>query len=97
MEITRETVDYISELAQLEPDDAECERMRGELQQLITYMNILNRIDTAGTEPMSHPFPVRNVLRDDEVMPSLPRSALLANAPESDGEFFLVPMAVERG
>ena len=52
-------------------------------------------LDTDGVEPMSHVFPVKNVLRADEVQPSFPREELLKNAPGGDEEAFLVPKAVD--
>ena len=95
MEITKEMVDYVSELSRLRLDEQSKEKMRGELQQIIAYMDVLNTLDTTGVEPMSHVFPVKNVLREDEVKPSSPREALLANAPAPDEAAFLVPKAVE--
>lgn len=95
MKITPELVDYISVLSRLKPGPEEKARMAGELEQIIGYMDILNRLDTAGIEPMSHTFPVKNVLREDEVAPSFPREALLSGAPVPDGEAFLVPKTVE--
>ena len=95
MEITNEMVDYVSELSRLRLDEQSKEKMRGELEQIIAYMDVLNTLDTTGVEPMSHVFPVNNVLREDEVKPSSPRQALLANAPAPDEAAFLVPKAVE--
>ena len=95
MKITTEMVDYISELSRLKLPEEEKEKMTGELEQIVSYMDILNRLDTSGVEPMSHVFPVKNVLREDEVVPSGDRAELLKNAPVSDGEAFLVPKAVE--
>ena len=94
MKITNEMVDYVSELSRLRLDEQSKEKMRGELQQIIAYMDVLNTLDTTGVEPMSHVFPVKNVLREDEVKPSSPRQALLANAPAPDEAAFLVPKAV---
>ena len=74
MEITKEMVDYVSELSRLRLDDQARDRMQGELQQIIGYMDVLNTLDTTGVEPMSHVFPVKNVLREDEVKPSTPSS-----------------------
>ena len=51
--------------------------------------------DPAGAEPLSHVFPLKNVLRPDETAPSADRASLLAGAPAADGESFLVPKAVE--
>ena len=95
MKITTELVDYISELSRLEPDDGEKQAMTAQLEQIIAYMDVLNQLDTSGVEPMSHVFPVKNVLREDEVMPSQDRTELLAGAPVPDQEAFLVPKAVE--
>ena len=69
--------------------------MTAQLEQIVAYMDVLNKLDTTGVEPMSHVFPVKNVLREDEVLPSQDRTELLAGAPVPDQEAFLVPKAVE--
>ncbi|MCC8181441.1 MAG: Asp-tRNA(Asn)/Glu-tRNA(Gln) amidotransferase subunit GatC [Clostridiales bacterium] len=95
MKITEEMVDYVSALSRLKLPPEEKTRMTGELEQIIGYMDILNQLDTTDIEPMSHTFPVKNVLREDVVEPSFPREALLSNAPAPDGESYLVPKTVE--
>ncbi len=95
MKITTELVDYISELSRLELQCGEKQAMTAELERIVAYMDVLNRLDTGGVEPMSHVFPVKNVLREDEVAPSQDRAELLAGSPAPDGEAFLVPKAVE--
>ena len=95
MKITEELVDYVSTLSRLRLPPEEKARMAGELEQIVTYMDTLNTLDTDGVEPMSHIFPLKNVLRADEVVPSAPREALLSGAPDGDGETFRVPKAVE--
>ena len=95
MKITTEMVDYISTLSRLKLPEEEKEKMTGELEQIVSYMDILNRLDTSGVEPMSHVFPVKNVMRSDEVEPSADRAELLKNAPVPDEEAFLVPRTVE--
>ena len=95
MKITEEMVDYISDLARLRLPREEKRRMTGELERILDYMDVLEGLDTAGVEPMSHIFPLKNVLRADEVEPSSDREALLRGAPVSDEESFLVPRAVE--
>ncbi|MDE6281907.1 MAG: Asp-tRNA(Asn)/Glu-tRNA(Gln) amidotransferase subunit GatC [Oscillospiraceae bacterium] len=95
MKITTELVDYISELSRLELEAGEKRDMTAELERIVAYMDVLNQLDTTGVEPMSHVFPVKNVLREDEVVPSQDRSELLAGSPAPDGEAFLVPKAVE--
>ena len=88
-------VDYIAELSRLELQAGEKQLMTAELEQILAYMDVLNRLDTTGVEPMSHVFPVKNVLREDEVSPSQDRAELLAGAPVPDKEAFLVPKTVE--
>ena len=95
MKINEELVDYISQLSRLKLPEEEKARMTGELEQIIAYMDTLNSLDTSGVEPMSHVFPVKNVMRADDVAPSFDRAELLKNAPATDGETFLVPRAVE--
>ena len=95
MNINTDLVDYISELSRLELQCGEKQAMTAQLEQIIAYMNVLNKLDTTGVEPMSHVFPVKNVLREDEVVPSQDRAELLAGAPVPDEEAFLVPKAVD--
>ena len=95
MKITTELVDYISGLSRLELADGEKQDMAAQLERIVACMDVLDRLDTRGVEPMSHVFPVKNVLREDEPAPSLGRGELLAGAPASDGEAFLVPRAWE--
>ena len=95
MKITEEMVDYVSILARLKLPQEEKTRMTGELEQILAYMDVLNGLDTADIEPMSHIFPLKNVLRPDEVVPSEDRAVLLANAPVPDEEAFLVRKTVE--
>ena len=95
MKITETLVDYISQLSRLQLPAEEKTAMTVELERIVAYMDVLNRLDTAGVEPLSHIFPLKNVLRPDEVVPSEDRAVLLANAPVPDEAAFLVPKTVE--
>ncbi len=95
MIITTELVDYISELSRLELAGSERQDMAAQLERIVACMDVLDRLDTRGVEPMSHVFPVKNVLREDDVLPSQDRAELLAGSPAPDAEAFLVPKAVE--
>ena len=95
MKITTEFIDHISQLSRLRLPEEEKAKMAGDLEGILAYMDTLNALDTSGVEPMSHVFPVKNVLREDQVVPSFDRAELLKNAPATDGEAFLVPRAVE--
>ena len=95
MKITEEMVDYIALLSRLKPDAEEKVQMTAELEKIVSYMDVLNILDTDGVEPLSHVFPIRNVMRSDEVSSSFPREELLKTAPSRDDEAFLAPKAVE--
>ena len=62
MQITTELVDYISQLSRLSLLEDEKQAMTAHLERIVDYMDTLNRLDTADIEPMSHVFPVKNVL-----------------------------------
>ena len=95
MIITDEIITYVSSLARLDLSDTEKAKIKGEIEKIIDYMDILNTLDTSGVEPLSHVLPVTNVFREDVVKPSVPREEILANAPESDKGAFRVPKTVE--
>ncbi len=88
-------VDHVARLARLALSEAEKARMREQLAKILQYIDALKALDVEGVEPTSHAVPLVNVLRDDEVTPSLSGEAMLANAPERAGEFFRVPRIIE--
>ncbi len=93
--ITKKDVEYVAGLAQLTLDEATKERLVGELGDILAYMDKLNELDTSDVEPMMHVLDMSNVYRPDEVQPSLERDTALSNAPETDGEYFLVPQILD--
>ena len=95
MKITEEMVDTISALSRLKLPEEEKVRMAGELERILEYVEVLNTLDTAAVERMSHVFPVKYVFRADVLEPSADRRDLLRNAPIPDEEAFLVPKTVE--
>jgi aspartyl-tRNA(Asn)/glutamyl-tRNA(Gln) amidotransferase subunit C len=95
MEITTEMVDYISQLSRLSLPEDEKQAMTQQLTQIVGYFDVLSQLDTEQVEPMSHVFPVKNVLREDVVVPSQDRAELLRGAPVPDEEAFLVPKTVD--
>ncbi|MFQ5897734.1 MAG: Asp-tRNA(Asn)/Glu-tRNA(Gln) amidotransferase subunit GatC [Candidatus Methylomirabilia bacterium] len=93
--ITIAEVEHVARLARLELSPEEKERMRSQLDAILTYIDKLRELDTTDVEPTAHVIPMTNVMRDDAVRPCLPREAMLANAPERDGDFFRVPKIIE--
>lgn len=95
--ITIKDVEYVAGLAQLQLDDAAKERLVREMGEILGYMDQLNALDTSKVEPMMHAMALTNVFREDNVGESLSREAALANAPNHDGEYFLVPKILDTG
>ncbi len=95
MKITRREVEHVARLARLGLSDQEMERMRAQLDAILTYIDKLNQLDTREVKPMSHVIPMTNVLREDVVSPSLSQDQALANAPDRHEAFFRVPRILE--
>ena len=93
--ITLEQVDHVARLARLELSAADKERMRRELDGILSYIDKLRALDTRDVEPTSHAVPVTNVMRDDVERPSLPQEDMLANAPDRHRDMFRVPRIIE--
>jgi aspartyl-tRNA(Asn)/glutamyl-tRNA(Gln) amidotransferase subunit C len=95
MKITLKEVEHVARLARLELTAEEKERMRAQLDSILSYIDKLNELDTSAVEPTSHVLPMTNVFREDEVAPSLAQEAVLANAPDRQDLFFRVPRILE--
>lgn len=93
--ITIAEVEHVARLARLDLAPEEKERMRSQLDAILTYIDKLRQLPTEGVEPTSHAIPIVNVMREDEVRPSYPVTDMLANAPEREGDLFRVPKIIE--
>ncbi len=88
MKLDRAMVEHIAELAKLQLTDEEIERYAEQLSEILAYAERLQALDTDDIPPTASVLPLRNVLRPDEVTPSLPREEALANAADvADGQF----------
>jgi len=90
MRLTIEDVEHVAALARLGLTAAEKERMRDQLSGILEQIAALEEIDTAAIPPTAQTIALTNVMRDDEVRPSLPVEQVLANAPRRSGDFFEV-------
>jgi aspartyl-tRNA(Asn)/glutamyl-tRNA(Gln) amidotransferase subunit C len=92
--ITLEQVRHVAKLSRLALDESNLQRFTGQLESILEYVAQIGQVDVSGIEPMAHPLPLKNVLRDDTVGPPLPLDKVLQNAPETDGPFFKVPKVI---
>ncbi len=95
MQITPDLIKYLETLARITLNEDEEKKVGNELQDILTYIDMLNELDTDGVEAMSHCFPVTNVMREDEVSASMTPDEIVANAPESQDGCFVVPKTVD--
>ncbi|SFN03719.1 Asp-tRNA(Asn)/Glu-tRNA(Gln) amidotransferase subunit GatC [Thermodesulforhabdus norvegica] len=92
--ITVEEVRNIARLARISLDKDEEGSMVSELGTILDYVEKLNEISTEGVEPLHHPLERSNVYREDEYGNPLKREDALANAPRTDGVFFIVSRVI---
>jgi aspartyl-tRNA(Asn)/glutamyl-tRNA(Gln) amidotransferase subunit C len=85
----------VAQLARLEITEAEKETFSKQLSSILTYVEKLKTLNTDGVEPTATVLEQTNVFREDKARPSLPVDNVLANAPESEGGYFLVPKILE--
>jgi aspartyl-tRNA(Asn)/glutamyl-tRNA(Gln) amidotransferase subunit C len=83
MPLTLAEVRYIAELAKLGLTPEEEERFRNQLSAILDYFARLQAVDTSAVPATATVLPVRNVMREDEVRPSLSREDALFNAPDA--------------
>ncbi len=89
--ITREEVVRIARLARIDLSGEETDRLAGELESILSYMQTLSEVDIEGVGPFLNAAAEDNVFRGDAARPSIPNADALANAPEREGGFFIVP------
>lgn len=91
MTISREDVEYVAALARLELTEQEIQEYTEQLNSILDYAAMLERLDTDGVVPTAHAVPLHNVMREDQVGPSIKHEKALRNAPDGETGFFRVP------
>lgn len=95
MKVTIDDVNYIARLSRLELSSEEMETMRGQINDILLYIDKLNELDTSGISPTSHILDISNIFRQDEASHSLDVEKALSNAPDRHSSYFKVPKIIE--
>ena len=95
MKLSREEVLHIAALAKVGVTDADVENFREQLSNILENFEALKKVDTSGVLPTSQSIDLENVIMPDEVQPSLSSEAVLANAPQREGDFIKVKIVLE--
>ena len=88
-------VKYVAHLARLNLTAEEEQLFGAQLGQVLGYIEKLKQVDVSNVEPTAHAVPMVNVVRPDEVQPSMPNEEALRNAPAKANGLFVVPKIVE--
>ena len=89
------TVRRIASLARIRVEDAEVEKLQGELNAIFGWIEQLNEVDVSGVEPLTGAAHMAMKMRDDVVTDGGYPDRILVNAPDRAGEFFAVPKVIE--
>jgi aspartyl-tRNA(Asn)/glutamyl-tRNA(Gln) amidotransferase subunit C len=92
--LSRADVEHVAHLARLGLTEDELVRLEGQLNHILDQYEILARLDTEAIPPTAQTIELENILRDDVAAPSLPVELVLANAPETEGDFLVVPVII---
>lgn len=94
MSILLKDIEKTAYLARLNLSESEKEKYLDQINQVLTYIEKLNELDTGNAEPLSHPIEITNVFRDDVLKESLSQKKSLENAPCKTDKFFIAPKVV---
>ncbi|MCO8127395.1 Asp-tRNA(Asn)/Glu-tRNA(Gln) amidotransferase subunit GatC [Acidimicrobiia bacterium EGI L10123] len=89
--ISRDDVAHVARLARLTLTDEELDTFTGQLASILDHAADVEALDLDDVAPTSHPYPLENVVRPDEVRPCLDRDEVLAEAPSAEDGMFRVP------
>lgn len=95
MSVDIDTVKRVARLARIAVDDKDADRMTGELNVILGFVEQLNEVDVDGVEPMTSVIPMAMKRRADVVTDGAKADDIVANAPMSEDNFFVVPKVVE--
>lgn len=95
MKLSREEVLHIAALARLGVTEADVDRMREQLSNILENFEELQKVDTANVPPTAQSIALQNVMGEDKIAPSLLPDEVLANAPKQEGDFFRVQAVLE--
>ena len=95
MALDNETVHNIARLARIKIEQSEVSNTRDSLENILELVAQMEAVDTAGVEPMTHPFDATMRLRADEVTETNQRDKFQAIAPNAESGLYLVPKVID--
>jgi len=96
MKIDDNIVDKVAGLAKLEFVGEEKEAIKKDMERILTFMDLLNEVDTEGVEPLKYVTEGTQNLRADQSSISITKAEALENAPSKDSDYFKVPKVLKK-
>ena len=95
MSVDQKTVRKIASLSRIKVQDSDLPRLEGELNSILKWIEMLSEVDTDGVEPMTSAVHMKMKKRHDVVNRGGHPDDIVANAPQTEDHFFMVPKVVE--
>lgn len=96
MKITDEIVDHIAHLARLEFEGEKKAAIKQDMENIISFMETLTKVDTTNVEPLIFMNDEINRLREDEPQVTITHEEALKNAPKKDSDYFRIPKVLDK-
>jgi aspartyl-tRNA(Asn)/glutamyl-tRNA(Gln) amidotransferase subunit C len=96
MKLNNDTITKIAHLSRLEVQESERETLLKDMNNILSFMEKLNELDTEGVEPLIYLTDEVNVLREDEIKQDITVQEALKNAPKQDGKYFQVARMMQK-
>jgi aspartyl-tRNA(Asn)/glutamyl-tRNA(Gln) amidotransferase subunit C len=96
MKLDNEIIEKIAHLARLEVNSAEKENLLNDMNNILSFMEKLNELDTEGVEPLIYLTDEINVFREDEVKQEITVEDALKNAPKHNNKYFQVARVIDK-
>ncbi len=95
MALSKKDVEHVAVLARLGLSEEEKKLFTQQLSNILGFAETINKLPTEGIPPTSHSIPLKNVFREDKVIPCKDIESIVANAPEEESHMFRVPRILE--
>lgn len=95
MKISHEEIQKIALLSRLSIKEDQMDAVGTQLNDILSYMDLISHVDVDGVQPTAHAVSMQNVMRDDVVRQSFTNEQALANAPEPENGYFKVPKVIQ--
>lgn len=95
MAVTDKDVSHVANLARLQLSDEDIQQIKVDMNQILSYIETLDELDTSDVEPLDHVIDLDSKLRKDEAKDPLSHEDALRNATDADSDYFRVPRVID--